>query len=144
MILKDFCSHANWLAIIVAALVYFILGALWYSLFFQKPWMAGHNISPPTTPEAKEQMKKTFPLLMIKTFVMNVVMAIAIGILVRRFGSMNVMAGAKLGLLLSAIGIIPMAMSFMYLMKSFKIILIDGAYHLVGITLMTIIISIWH
>src|ERR1044072_3793696 len=137
MLLKDFCSHANWLAIVVAALAYFIFGALWYSVLFQKPWMAGHNINPPNTPEAKEQMKKTFPVLMIKTFVMNMVMSIAIGILVMRFGSINVVAGAKLGLLLSAVGIIPMAMSFMYLMKSFKIIVIDGAYHVVGITLMT-------
>ncbi|MGD0939504.1 MAG: DUF1761 domain-containing protein [Terracidiphilus sp.] len=36
--------HFNHAAILVAALIQFFLGALWYSLFFAKPWMAftGH------------------------------------------------------------------------------------------------------
>jgi hypothetical protein len=38
-------SHMNHWAILVAALIQFVLGALWYSLFFVKPWMAltGHT-----------------------------------------------------------------------------------------------------
>ena len=37
--------HFNHLAVLVAALIQFFLGALWYSLFFAKPWMAltGHT-----------------------------------------------------------------------------------------------------
>jgi len=144
MLLKEFCSNANWLAIGVAAIVYFALGALWFSVLFGKSWMAGHNISPPTTPEAKAQMKKQMPLLMIKTFLMNIVMALVIGIFVHALGSVNCMAGIKLGLALSVIACIPMVMSHMYTMKSFKLCVIDAGYHVVGVTLMTIIISVWH
>jgi hypothetical protein len=37
--------HFNHMAILVAALYQWILGALWYSLFFARPWMAltGHK-----------------------------------------------------------------------------------------------------
>jgi len=37
--------HFNHLAILVAALIQWVLGALWYSLFFRKPWMqlTGHT-----------------------------------------------------------------------------------------------------
>jgi hypothetical protein len=144
MLLKDFFHHANWLAIAVAAISYFALGALWFSVLFGKPWMAGHNIQKPETPEAKAAMGKQMPMLMIKTFLMNVIMAIGIAILVMRFGSINCMAGIKLGILLSGIGMIPLVMSHMYLMKSVKVSIIDAGYHLVGITLMTIILSVWH
>jgi hypothetical protein len=143
--LKEFCSHANWLAIIVAAVVYFIIGALWYSLLFRKPWMAGHNIQMPTEPEAVAKMKKQMPVTMIIGFVMNVVMAIVVGVCVMRFGSgFSCMAGIKLGLLLSAIAVIPLLMSHMYMMKPLKVWTIDGGYHVVGITVISIIISVWH
>lgn len=144
MLLKDFFQHANWAAIAVAAVAYFALGALWFSVLFGKPWMAGHNLTRPDTPEGQAAMKKQMPMLMIKTFLMNVIMAIGIAILVMRFGSVNCPAGIKLGILLSGIGMIPLVMSHMYLMKSAKVTIIDAAYHFVGITLMTIILSVWH
>jgi hypothetical protein len=39
-------ADLNWLAIFVAALAYFLLGALWYGPFFGKIWAAGMNIDP--------------------------------------------------------------------------------------------------
>lgn len=140
MLLKEFCSNANWLAIGVAALAYFILGAIWYSpMLFAKPWMAGHNMPAPG-PEAKKKM----PMMMIMTFLMSAVMAIAIGMLVMALGSIKCLAGIKLGCALSAIGIIPLVMSHMYTGKSLKLWIIDAAYHGLGISLMSIIISVWH
>ncbi|MES1225993.1 MAG: DUF1761 domain-containing protein, partial [Bacteroidota bacterium] len=32
-------SHLNWLAILVAAVAYFALGAIWYSFLFRDPWI---------------------------------------------------------------------------------------------------------
>ena len=32
--------YFNWWAILVATLIQFLLGALWYSFLFAKPWMA--------------------------------------------------------------------------------------------------------
>jgi hypothetical protein len=144
MLLKEFFSHANWLAIGVAAVAYFALGALWFSVLFGKPWMAGHKIQMPTDPAEKEKMTKGMPMLMITTFLMNIVMAIVIGMFVMALGAINCMAGIKLGLALSVIGAIPLIMGDMYLMKPKSVWIIDGGYHVVGITLMSIIISVWH
>lgn len=144
MLLKEFFSHANWLAIGVAAISYYALGALWYSLLFQKAWVAGHKIEMPTTEEGKAAMKKSMPMIMITGLLMNIVTAIIVGMFVMALGSMHCVSGIKLGLALSVIGAIPLLMSHSYMMKPFKVWIIDGAYHVVGITLCSIIISIWH
>ena len=43
--------HFNHLAILVAASIQFVLGAVWYSLFFAKPWMALTGHTPGQRPE---------------------------------------------------------------------------------------------
>ena len=49
----------NYLAVLVAALATFFLGALWYSpILFAKAWMRAHDY----TPEKLHQMKKKPPL----------------------------------------------------------------------------------
>ncbi len=143
MLLKEFFQNANWIAIGVAALSYFVLGAVWFSALFQKAWMAGHNLQAPTD-EMKLQMKKHMPVMMVQTLVMNIVMAIVVAMLVMAMGSVRCVAGIKLGLALSAVGCVPLVMSHMYTMKSIKLWMVDAAYHTVGITLMSIIISVWH
>jgi hypothetical protein len=144
MLLKDFLHNANWLAIVVAALAYFALGSLWFSVLFGKQWVAGHNIQMPTDEVAKAKMKKQMPMMMLTTLLMNIVMAVLVGMFVMALGSSNCMSGIKLGLALSVVGIIPFMMSHLYLQKPFKVWVIDGAYHVVAITVMTIIISVWH
>jgi len=141
--LNQFLSNANWLAIIVAAIAYFALGSVWFSVFFGKQWMALNNIPKPT-PETKEQMKKMMPMMMIKTIVMSLILSVAIGFLVRALQIGNSVPGIKLGLVLSAIGVIPLVMGDMYLMKPLKLWFIDAGYHVVGIVLISLILSVWH
>jgi sterol desaturase/sphingolipid hydroxylase (fatty acid hydroxylase superfamily) len=141
--LNQFLSNANWLAIIVAALAYFALGSLWFSALFGKQWMALNGIPEPT-PEKKEEMKKMMLPMMIKTLLMGLVIAVVVGIFVMMIGIHRCVPGIKLGLLISAVGVIPLVMSDMYLMKPTKLWFIDAGYHVIGITLMSIIISIWH
>jgi Protein of unknown function (DUF1761) len=143
MFLNEFLSHANWLAIIVAAIAYFALGSVWFSVLFGKQWMALNNIPEPT-PETKEQMKKMILMMMVKTLLMSMVVAVVIGMLVMALGVVKCVPGIKLGLALSAVGIVPLVMSDMYLMKPLKLWFIDAGYHVVGITLMSIILSVWH
>jgi len=141
--LNQFLSNANWLAIIVAAVAYFVLGSLWFSLLFGKQWMALNNIPEPT-PERREEMKKMMPMMMIKTLLMGLALAIVIALIVMMLGITRCVPGIKLGLVLSVIGIIPLIMADMYLMKPTKLWVIDAGYHILGITLMSIIVSVWH
>jgi hypothetical protein len=141
--LNQFLSNANWLAIIVAAIAYYALGSVWFSLLFGKQWMALNGIPEPT-PERKEEMKKLLMPMLLKSLVMSLVMAFVIGLVGMSIGVHQLIGGIKLGLALSAIGIIPLIMADMYLMKPLKLWFIDSGYHIVGITLMSIIIAVWH
>jgi sterol desaturase/sphingolipid hydroxylase (fatty acid hydroxylase superfamily) len=141
--LNQFLSNANWLAIIVAAVAYFALGSLWFSVLFGKQWMTLNNIPEPT-PQMREQMKSMMLMMMVKTLAMAVILAFVIGILSVGLSIHRCVPGIKLGLALSAVGVIPLVMADMYLMKPLKLWFIDAGYHVVGITLMSIIIAIWH
>ena len=44
----------NYLAILVAAAAYFLLGGLWYALAFTKPWMAALDFSPTVKAKAED------------------------------------------------------------------------------------------
>ena len=141
--LNQFLSHANWLAIIVAAVAYYALGALWFSVLFGKQWMALNGIPEPT-PDRKEEMKKLMMPMLLKSLVMSLVMAFVIGLVGMSIGVHRCVGGIKLGLALSAMGTIPLIMADMYLMKPLKLWFIDAGYHVIGIVLMSIIIAIWH
>ena len=141
--LNQFLSTANWLAIIVAAIAYYALGSLWFSVLFGKQWMALNGIPEPT-PDKKEEMKKLMMPMLLKSLMMSLVMAFVIGLMSMSIGIHHCVAGIKLGLALSAIGIIPLIMADMYLMKPLKLWFIDAGYHVVGITLMSIILAVWH
>ncbi|CAN5150493.1 hypothetical protein BH09BAC5_BH09BAC5_10880 [soil metagenome] len=144
MLLQEFFKNANWLAIGVAALTYWIIGALFYSALFRKPWMAGHKIEMPTAPDEIAKMKKSMPMVMVMGLLMNIVVAIIVGMFVMALGSIHCISGMKLGLALSFLATIPLLMSHSYTMKSMKLWVIDGGYHVISITLMSIIISVWH
>jgi hypothetical protein len=143
MILNNFCHNANWLALLVAAVAYFVIGALWYSVLFGKPWMAGHKINPPT-PEERKAMGSKMGMMFLGTFLIGVVTAFVIGLLVFALQSTTVMSGLKLGLACGVFATGPIWMSYIYLQKPFKVWVIDAGYHVVSFLLMAVIISIWH
>lgn len=39
-------DNFSWLAVIVGAIAFYVLGALWYSFLFRKPWLADMGIDP--------------------------------------------------------------------------------------------------
>ena len=139
MIIQDL----NWLAVVVSALAYFSLGAIWFNPnVFGKIWMKGHNITP------NEEDKKRMPMVMLTTLVFCFIGAIAMGYFVNVFNFYQVnwrwYSGVKVGLV-AGIGFtgVGIAMNYMYTRKSWTVIIIDSAYHVVGLVIAGIIISVW-
>jgi hypothetical protein len=125
----SFFSHLNWLAIAVAAVAYFMLGALWYGMLFKNAWIKGSGIDM-NSPQAK----KGGGSLMVFTLILEFITAIGIAILAGRIGATGgVISGIKLGLLTGiCFASIAVWISFMYQMKSKTMMAIDGGYHVLG------------
>lgn len=130
----------NWLAIAVAAVAYFMLGALWYSLLFKEQWVKATGINM-TNPDAK----KGAGGIMIFTFILELINCIAIGILVYKLMLIGgVISGIKLGLLTGgAIAATSLLISYVYEGKARSLGLINAGYHIVGNIIAAIIICLW-
>ncbi len=140
-------QHFNWLAIVVATIAYFCLGAIWFGPVFGKAWMAGHKITPPT-PEDKEKMKKEMWKFMLPTLVLTLISIIALSYFVHVFSFYNVnwrwYSGVKVALV-GGIGFssVSIVMNYIYLQKPMKIMIIDSLYHICGLCIAGIILSVW-
>ena len=138
-------QNLNWLAVIVSAIAYFALGAIWFNpKVFGTIWMKGHNLAPPT-----EEDKKRMPMRMLSTFILCLIGAAAMAYFMYvsssyHHTSWRWYSGVKIGLIagcgFSGVGI---AMNYIYTRKSFTLILIDSAYHVVGMIVSGIILSVW-
>ena len=72
----------NWLAVVIASVAQFIIGAIWYMPIFGKMWGKLHDFNPKTPEEASVMTKQMMPLLVVQflvTVVTTIVLAIFIG-----------------------------------------------------------------
>lgn len=132
-------QYFNWLAIAVAAIAYFSLGAIWFNpKVFGTAWMKGHNITP------SEEDKKNMGKIMGMTLVLCFVGAMISCYFVLALNSWTWMSGAKIGLLagsgFTGVGI---AMNYMYTKKPISLIIIDSLYHVAGLIICCVILSVW-
>lgn len=133
-------SNINWLAVLVAAIAYFVLGALWYSPLFGKKWIQYQKIDM-NDPDSK----KGAGGIMFGSFILMLVATIGLAILVERIPlNGGVMSGVKLGLvtglLFSATAI---SITYLYIKKPIGLHFIDGLYHVVGQIAAAIILCVW-
>jgi Protein of unknown function (DUF1761) len=134
--------QVNVLAILVAAVAAFALGALWYSpVLFAKQWMKAHGY----TPDKLEAMKKRMGRAYGVSFVCFLVMAAAMAILIHRLDVGSVFGGIKLGGLcwVGFAATISLTAN-MYTDKPLSTYVIDAGYQLVYMVIMGIIVAVWH
>lgn len=133
-------SNLNWLHILVAAIAYFAIGAVWYSALFQKSWIRYHNIDT-SNPDAKKGAGLIFLIGFIWTLVMVAALAILIGKMSLTGG---IISGIKLGLTTGVcFSALAISMTYLYLKKPLGLHLIDGLYHVVGQIVAAIILILW-
>lgn len=126
----------NWLAVIVAAVATFALGALWYGPVVGKAWMRASGMTEEKA--ASASMGMTFGL----AFVLQLVAAIALAM----FIGPDATAGAGLfaGFMTGAF-FVSTALGVVYLFERRPAILwaIDGGYQVLAFSLMGTIIGAW-
>jgi hypothetical protein len=132
-------AQINWLAVLVATIAWFLIGAIWYSTLFQKQWVAYHNINI-TDPE----LKKGTGMIFFISFVLMFVAVMGMAILIEMMGITSFKGGLKLGLLTGVcFSMTAISITYLYLKKPLGLHFIDGLYHLVGMVIAGIILSQW-
>ena len=128
----------NYAAVFVSALAYWIVGALWYGVLFNKPWMALENIS-------MDQAKSMNPVLpYIITFVLNLLIAFVLAQICIWRTANTAARGAALGILLWIGFVGPVTYTtYMYEMRPLQLFAINEFYPLVGFCLMGAILGAW-
>ena len=130
----------NYLAVLVSAVVIFLLGGLWYSFLFQKKWVALQGI---TVGEGSAKGGPTASMF-IQVFICGLltawVMAIAIGLL----PVFSVVRGLKFAVL-CWLGFTAATSygTYLFSMKPRQLWLIDSSYHFVSFLLAAAILGVW-
>lgn len=134
----DLIASLNWLSIIVATVVYFVLGALWYSpVLFGNIWMKLRNLS-------MEDIDDPNPIIYLYSFILQFIGVFSLAMFMSALGVDSAANGALIGLgagagfvfsLAGATGIftdIPMKLHFL-----------DNGYHVAGLIIAGFILGLW-
>ena len=127
----------NYFAVVVAALSAFIIGGLWYSGLFAKPWMVENGFDEETLKSSN--MAKIFGGSFIFSLIISFVFALFLG--PERDAVMGATAGFMAGLFWVATA---MGITYLFERKSLKLFLINAGYHVITFTIVGLIIGVWN
>jgi hypothetical protein len=127
----------NWWAVIVAAVVKFVIGSGWYMSPVGKQWQAVVGLD-----EAK--MRAGMAPALIVDIIANLVMAYVLARFVLYAGAGTIMSGALIGLMawLGFIATVTLS-SNTYEQRPLKLFVISNVYLLVSLVVMGAIIAAW-
>ncbi len=134
-------SNINYLAVVVATLAAFALGALWYSpVLFSKVWQKEVGLTDETLKGAN--MAKIFGTCLVLTAVMAFGMALMLK--GHDMGDLGLQIGLIHGLYVGVFFVgMSMGINYLYQRKSLKLWFIDAGYQIVFLGLQGLIIGVW-
>jgi surface polysaccharide O-acyltransferase-like enzyme len=134
-------SGVNYLAVLVAAVLNMVVGALWYSpALFGKRWMALMGWRPEDAQQRMAGAQKAYAL----TFVASLLTAYALARVLAYAQTFTLTGGALIGLL-AWIGFVATSQGTNYLFEGrpFRLYTINTGYHLVSLVLMGALLGVW-
>jgi hypothetical protein len=131
--------HFNHLAVIVSALILWVLGAAWYSPpLFSKPWMALLGVHP-------DKGKKGIVPGMISSFIGDLLLSFVLAHMVLWSGAESFGMGAFIGCIVwLGFFAAPNFPQGIYERRPFKLFAINNGYWLVGLLLCGGLLAVWH
>ena len=128
----------NYPAVVVAAVVYWFMGALWFGVLFAKPWMALERMT-------EEQARSANPVLpYVISFLLNVLIAYVLAQLCLWRNATTAARGAALGILLWIGFVGPITYTtYIYELRPWQLFAINQFYPLAGLCVMGAILGAW-
>lgn len=127
----------NLWAVLVVAVIQWVLGAVWYALLFRKPWMAAVGQTPGQKP-------KGAAVAMILSFIGGLVTSFVLVHVVYWASAWNWHRGAVLGFICWC-GFIamPLMAEHLYEKRPFKLFVINAGYWFVALVVSGIVLAVW-
>ena len=122
----------NWLAIALAALSSFVIGGLWYSVLFARPWQRAAGVT-------DDQLAHGTARVFIGSAVLAIVMAISLAAFIGSNGvGFGLFAGFATGLTFVAAAF---GVNYLFERRSPVLFAINGSYNVLSFTVMGAIIG---
>jgi hypothetical protein len=127
----------NWLAVVAAALSSFVLGGIWYSALFAKPWMQAAGL---TEAEARGRNPAlVFGGSFVLALIASATFAFFLG------ANVNATTGALYGLCAGACWVTTsFGSTYLFEHRPMSLFLINGGYRTIQFTLIGLILGAWH
>lgn len=135
---KERKMRVNYLAVLVCAIAYWLLGALWYGVLFTRPWMALEHMT------MEQARSVNLVLAYTITFVLNLPIGFVLAHLCTWRNADTAARGAAIGVLLwvGIVGPITFTTSI-YEIRPWQLFAINEIYPLAGLCLMGAILGAW-
>ncbi|HYD25442.1 MAG TPA: DUF1761 domain-containing protein [Croceibacterium sp.] len=117
----------NWLGVVLGAVAFFAVGAVWYTVLFGKAWQRATGLS-----DAQLKDGANMPLIFGTCLLLELVVALTVGHMFDYLepddrSKMMLAVGLAAGIMAPALGI-----SYLYLRKPLKLWLIDAGHFIAG------------
>ena len=129
----------NWGAIVLAAIIHFGFGAVWFTAF-SKAWQADTRI-PPEEMQAYMAHPNFWPYII--SFLCSIGMALVISWVMGVSCKFSLLRGIVAGLMVGIVAALAMITEMAFEMRFSNFMFISAAYPLCGSVLMGIIIGVW-
>lgn len=132
----ELLASMNWWAVLAATVVYFMLGALWYSpLLFARKWMSLRELT-------DDDIGDPNPMIFLWAFLLQFIAVSTLGVLWQAMGDVSLGQGAWMGFGVGA-GILFCLTGNSALFSETKLPLhvIDNGYHVVALSLAGLILA---
>jgi uncharacterized membrane protein YeaQ/YmgE (transglycosylase-associated protein family) len=134
--MKNAILHLNWPMVLVAAIAYFAIGAIWYTVLFGKYWAKAYQM--------ENADRKGAVMSMVIGFVLTFVITMVIGLMLNAVRCKELYDCFIRAYILAAgmvVGILGTALN--YQRKPLGVWIVDIGYHLVGILVAALILAKW-
>lgn len=126
----------NLLAVLLGALAFFVVGALWYGPLFGKTWRAMNGITDEVIKAGPRPGQNPTWLIMVLAFLFELLIAVTLAHLVARTGAsphvvMMMAVGFAATIMVPALGI-----NYLFQMRPGKLFAIDAGHLVVGMAAM--------
>lgn len=136
MDIQQSLESVNYFAVLVAALSAFVIGGLWYSVLFAKPWMVENGFD-------EEKLKNSnMGMIFGGSFIFSLIISFVLVLFLgpERDAAFGATAGFMAGLFWVATA---MGITYLFERKSIKLFLINAGYHVITFTIMGLILGMW-